>query len=419
MITNSAMYQPSPLSDPVVFAGPSISANEVKQVLPQATVLPPVARGDLQRAREEGGRIFLIIDGTFSHKLAIAPSEVVDVIRDGALVLGSSSMGAIRAAECGVAGMWGVGVVFLLYRLGVLHSDDEVAVATDPEDGYRAVSLALVNVRYAVRRAVLADLISSADADAIVGAAKEIHFLQRQWPLILRRTGIGGDHHRIRNFCGGVDVKHEDALRALRRLALLLDSPTAPRPCAYGGRSIKRPSRYIGHDPHLGRPLASLPNELTAWLLGSGRYQRYLWPLVTGEPEFRDLDIPAEQRPEVMRERLAMAMARLLEDTTTLAVRLWHELTFLAELEAELMNWHALRRAADSMPNTVPSPASVLTRVREEVAIAHGYDDWSSLKQDVTNGRLFNAIPMEWVDQACMITARARVKNLRVEEDAS
>jgi hypothetical protein len=114
--------------------------------------MPPIRRGDLYRDRLLGFRVFVILDGVFGQELAVSPREAIDVARDGAVVVGACSMGAIRAAECWPAGVEGVGAVYRLFRRGALTSDAEVAVAFSPEPPYRPVSVPLVNVRYALSR---------------------------------------------------------------------------------------------------------------------------------------------------------------------------------------------------------------------------------------------------------------------------
>jgi len=68
----------------------------------------------------------VIIDGVFHQEPAVPPREILDVLEDGAVIVGASSMGALRAAECWPAGMRGVGTIYRLYRRGALKSDDEV-----------------------------------------------------------------------------------------------------------------------------------------------------------------------------------------------------------------------------------------------------------------------------------------------------
>ena len=142
---------PPPL---IAFVGPSISRPDAERACPGLDVRPPVRRDDLYRARELGAWGFLVIDGVFMQEDALSPREVVDVLEDGALVLGAASMGALRAADCWPAGARGVGLIYRLYRRGILESDEDVAVAVSADGSDAAVSLPLVNVRYAMARAV-------------------------------------------------------------------------------------------------------------------------------------------------------------------------------------------------------------------------------------------------------------------------
>ena len=191
--------------DPVVFVGPSLSRDEVQRVLPRARVEPPIARGDLHRLRE-GATTFLLIDGAFAHRLAVAPSEIVAALRGGARVLGAASMGAIRAAECWPAGMEGSGAVYSLFRLGLIRNDDEVAVATDPERDFAAVSVALINVRYVLLAALRRKLLTRAGARAVLAAGKHTHFSERRWGTIFSSAAVALDPV-LRELCETTDVK--------------------------------------------------------------------------------------------------------------------------------------------------------------------------------------------------------------------
>src|SRR5690348_8986049 len=110
---------------PLVFLGPSLSVEEAGAVLPDAEYHPPAGRGDLYRARFLGASIMVLIDGTFLQRYAPSPRELVEVVRDGAWVLGAASIGALRAAECWPVGMRGAGLIYRLFRAGRLHSDEE------------------------------------------------------------------------------------------------------------------------------------------------------------------------------------------------------------------------------------------------------------------------------------------------------
>jgi hypothetical protein len=160
----------------VVYAGPSINRAEVQQLLPGCTQLGPIRRGELYRDRMLGYSAFVIIDGVFFQDRAVSPRELLDVLQDGAWIAGAASMGALRAAECWPAGMVGVGAIFRLFRRGSLKSDDEVAVAFDPGGAEGATTVALVNVRYALRRALHARRLASDDARRILDAARATRY---------------------------------------------------------------------------------------------------------------------------------------------------------------------------------------------------------------------------------------------------
>ncbi|HUB76062.1 MAG TPA: TfuA-like protein, partial [Solirubrobacteraceae bacterium] len=201
-----------------VFAGPSIAPDRLAAALPGARIAPPIARGDLELLGGDGIGSFLILDGAFAHAQAVSPSEIVDSIAAGARIAGAASIGAIRAAECWPAGMAGAGAVHRLYRLGVLRDDDEVAVATDPERGFAAVSTALVDVRFAVLAALRRGLLDRERAGSLLAAARGLHFASRGWRAIFAAAGVAPGAE-LRSLCEATDVKRRDARAAVSLLA--------------------------------------------------------------------------------------------------------------------------------------------------------------------------------------------------------
>jgi hypothetical protein len=377
-----------------VFVGPSLPHDEVRRLAPGAEVRPPASRGDLYAARAAGARRLLLIDGSFTQRLAVSPREVVDVLRDGATVAGASSMGALRAAECWPAGMLGIGRVYRMYRLGVLSSDDAVAVSTNPDAGHATVSVALVNICAAVRRARGSGRIDDATAKRIEDTACGLFFSERTWRRVLHDAAVPDPDGELRQFLASVDIKRSDAVQAVRTMARL----TAEQPHPVAGEPFARGPRYPGHDPLLGRGADEADTELLQWLFGSGRYQRYLWPLMVGEPEFDGLHAETD-RSGALRERLAAALVRMLGEPAPLARRLGDELRFLEEYDSELMRMHAARVSAERCG--APATPHAVLAARESVAIDHGYVDWRSLASDIENERVFGAIPFPWVERAC------------------
>ncbi len=411
----STRKQHSPTAErkPIVFLGPSAPADQIRNILPEATILPPIARGQLYRAREQGESVFLIVDGVFGHELAVSPREVVDVLKDGALIYGSSSMGALRAAECWPAGMRGVGTITRLYKLGCLESDDEVAVATNPENGFSATSVALINIRYAVSKAVRTNLLSRSAAIHLVATAKNIFFPERTWPWILKQEGITDRQGRIASFCASKDLKKKDALRAAQVLkrAMLAQPQLSELHSPPDASTFLKTERYPGHDPFMGYDEETLNLQLAIWLIGSGRYQKYIWPLVLGEPEFRGVRAMKSPlgRAEALRERLAKVLSRFCADIALSVPRLTAELDFLEEREAEMMRWYAVTTVSENARSVgLSADKHLMARTREEVAIAHGLRDWQTLREDVSDGLLFGAIPLPWIEAACVSLALAR-----------
>lgn len=404
---------PDDSSAVVVFTGPSLAVREVSCALPEAVVKPPAARGDLYRARRDGAMLILLIDGVFAHHLAVSPREVIDVVRDGATVVGASSMGALRAAECAPAGVAGVGLVYRLFRRGVLENDDEVAVALSSDRDFAATSVALVNVRYAVSKARRARLLTSLEGARIVAAAKGMFYAERTWPDILRQANVGDSAGDVLRFCQGRDLKRQDALQAVREVSALHRTPRHTKTRCGQTLAVPMP-RYPGHDRYFGLGEATLRHSLAEWLFGSGRYQPHVWAIMAGEPELSGLSATLPERVHHQRDALAAALRRHLADIGEVSRRLWAELEYLDELDAELMRWYAFRRLSEMAERkNLKAPADITLRVREEVARRHGVFQWSALEEAAEDGRLHGAIPLAWVYAATDVIIQARtVKRL-------
>ena len=116
---------------PVVFTGPTISADEASREL-DAVFLPPVSQGDVYRIATLRPAAIGIIDGYFEHVPSVWHKEILWAMKAGVHVFGSASMGALRASELTAFGMVGVGWIFEQFRDAALTDDDEVAVAHAP-----------------------------------------------------------------------------------------------------------------------------------------------------------------------------------------------------------------------------------------------------------------------------------------------
>jgi hypothetical protein len=209
----------------IIFAGPTIGAEEVRAILPDAAVLPPVAQGDVYRAARLRPRAIGIIDGVFDRVPAVWHKEILSALSDGIAVYGSASMGALRAAELDAFGMVGVGGIYAAYRDGAIEDDDEVAIAHGTADaGYRELSDAMVNIRATLEAAEGAGIISGATARQLEAAAKALFYPQRTYGAAIDAARLrgcdGAELERFRAWLptGRVNAKRRDALAMLESM---------------------------------------------------------------------------------------------------------------------------------------------------------------------------------------------------------
>lgn len=207
---------------PLVYLGPSLPLERAREIL-DAEYRPPIRRGDLPRDLAAGFRVFGIVDGVFHQDLSVSVREIRRAIEAGAKLYGSSSMGALRAAETYPLGMEGVGEIYRWYREEVVDSDDEVALTFDPETG-RPLSLPLVNVRATLREALSRGSLERGVHDAILNATVALPFPRRNPEnirLALHEAGMreAGERAHAVLSRDGVDLKARDAEALLRRIA--------------------------------------------------------------------------------------------------------------------------------------------------------------------------------------------------------
>ena len=225
------------MSTRYLFLGPSLPADQALALVPGVHLLPPVAMGDLLRLPVVPGDVVGVVDGYFRQTGAVRHKEILHLLDEGVHVLGASSMGALRAAELSRYGMVGVGEVFRLFASGELDGDDEVALQHLPaEEGYRPTSEALVNVRHNLRLAQEAGLVSESTRHAFLELAKALPFTSRVLGHLFARAREAGlppdeltalqDFFKHRR----VDLKREDALELLRRMARGEETATPPPP---------------------------------------------------------------------------------------------------------------------------------------------------------------------------------------------
>ncbi len=202
----------------IVFLGPSLDRAEAERIL-AATYRPPAARGDIFRAVEGSAEIICLIDGVFHQESAVAHREILYALQRGIVVIGASSMGALRAAELDVLGMVGIGEVYRQYRDGILESDDEVALVFDPSSGV-ALSEPLVNIRETLRRAEEKGILDWASHGILLEAARNLYYPERTYVRVVEAAGDTLARSMRESFLEfarnqAADIKREDAIRAL------------------------------------------------------------------------------------------------------------------------------------------------------------------------------------------------------------
>lgn len=210
----------------LIYAGPSVSRDEVMDRVPGAVLKPPARSGDvLSDLHALDPTHLLLIDGEFQQHFSTWLKELVYALQYPSIrgVYGAASVGALRAAALADLGMVGVGQVFRWYDSGEVTGDDEVAVAysVDAQGAYRS-TVPLVNVR------------ASGCTDVELEAAREIHWSQR-WPKTLSLA------------CPEVvpiDQKRADALELLETFRDLKPRTDArPQPQHLGGLFLSQLER--------------------------------------------------------------------------------------------------------------------------------------------------------------------------------
>ena len=218
----------------VAFLGPSLPSSRAKHLAPSCRVLGPARQGDLWRALEQKPRAIALIDGVFEAQPSVWHREIADALAEGVMVLGASSMGALRAAELWPLGMIGVGEIFRRYRDGLLVDDAEVALLhAGAEHGFRSLTVPLVNVRHAAGTCRRERLLSPAQARALVARAEDLFYQERPWSRVLEVLDPSTRARFERRLARGdpsLDLKALDAGECLRAASEWLRAGQRPPP---------------------------------------------------------------------------------------------------------------------------------------------------------------------------------------------
>ena len=303
-----------------VFVGPSISRTTVQEIVPDALLLPPAEQGDVHFARHQlGSDVIAMIDGVHSQRLPTWHCELLDVLADGARILGAASMGALRAVECAPWGAEPIGEIAEWYASGYIDGDDEVCLAHgDESTGWKQFSIPMVNVR-ATLKAVPSIMLSAIRKEEIIEVAKGIFYPERTWRRI-------ADACELRDFDleeYEVDLKQADAMALCY---LLADLPPRKKPereirnldAGYSG-VFKTNDAKIFHHGKIHRLHEIAPDSAFTYRLSMERRLALEFCEMAGitpregfkpNPNEPLLDMRPEEMAELIREEAMLARAR-------------------------------------------------------------------------------------------------------------
>lgn len=211
--------------DIVVFIGSTLKQSEAKRILPAAYYMPPAQCGDILQITRLNPRIIVLIDGRFENCAAPWHKEILFALEKGMIVIGASSMGALRARELNSFGMLGTGEIVDAYSK-TLIDDDEVAVLHDCEAEFDSSTVAMVNIRASIRLSMRQGIIEQETAMILENAAKKLFFTTRTLSTILKKSLEDGAntnqvkifHDWIRKY-NWLDIKKQDAIELLRAIS--------------------------------------------------------------------------------------------------------------------------------------------------------------------------------------------------------
>jgi hypothetical protein len=204
----------------VLFAGPSLYGATAD--LRGIVVRPPAKQGDVIEAVRDGASVIGLVDGYFGGAAAVWHKEILYALSSGVTVLGASSMGALRAAECFDFGMIPVGTIAAAYVSGALDDDAAVAlIHAPPEFGSQPMTEPLVDAEATIDHLEALGCISPAEAASLRFSASDCFFGDRTVDAIAKGAGL--DPARTVAVAGlyaqhRIALKQQDALLLVERL---------------------------------------------------------------------------------------------------------------------------------------------------------------------------------------------------------
>lgn len=176
----------------VLFVGSSLYQSSID--LSDLVVRPPASQGDVQQAVADGATAIGLVDGEFGQHASVWHKEILLALWRGVPVLGASSMGALRFAECAQFGMIGVGKIAADYASGVLDDDADVALLMAPAElSYAPLTEPLVDVVSTLDNLLLRGVLTKTQCAALLRRARSLHFTERTDEVLFESYPEGGD----------------------------------------------------------------------------------------------------------------------------------------------------------------------------------------------------------------------------------
>jgi hypothetical protein len=161
----------------------------------------------------------VIIDGEFGQNLSVSPKEILGVLKAQKIVIGASSIGALRASELDTCGMIGVGWVYEHFASAVVRRDDDVALAYSPLD-LSPITVPTIDIEHWTTLLREKNVISAKEKKIICQATRKIFYAERTEIRLMRgleRT-IGSSRLEclLTHTSGAIpNIKYLDAKRAV------------------------------------------------------------------------------------------------------------------------------------------------------------------------------------------------------------
>ena len=179
----------------------------------------PAARGDLDALDVAESDVVALIDGVMITGHSPSPTECFRLMARGVRLLGSSSVGALRAVELRHLGMAGYGWVYRRVLDGTITYDDELVSNLDPRT-YEASSVFLANVRFGLAAAIDTGLLHPEAAEEALHALRAVPVAARGHDTVVNAMCAAGITPNTASFVLGDrhNVKKRDALGLLESI---------------------------------------------------------------------------------------------------------------------------------------------------------------------------------------------------------